>query len=731
MAILILAGAISGHSFLAQTTKSVAPGAPGNDSHWPTAAKNGFGTSNTTSSKIWFTVADGVMSEVFYPTLDVPNVQTLQLIVVGVSKVETESDDTTHRIEVLDPHALTFRQTNTARSGFYTITKTYACDPERNTVLIDIEFDSRIAASVYVYYDPSLNNSGMHDTAWTEGNALVAVDGDKASALISSSGFAFRDEAVRRLGKSRNPSNELEVTNGYLGTSDGLTELKKRWNHTSFKPYARADNGNVVQVAALKGFNGPRWKRNPRTNQMVRIKPHCTLALGFGPNTKDSIRNARASLAKGFARVRNEYETGWHGYVARLRPVGPKYQRQFNMSAMVLKALEDKTCRGAIIASPSTPWGGGPNANEPTISGYHAVWARDLYQVATALYAAGDKPTANRALDYLFKFQQLTDGSFPQNTWVDGRPIGNGLQMDQVALPIVLAYQLGRMDRDTWIRHIKPAAEFIVQNGPGTVQDRWEEKPGYSPATIAAEIAGLVCASRVAEVHEDKSEAVGYLKTADDWARKVDRWTAMSDGMYGDGNYYLRITERGNPDEGAKIEINSGGGTYDQREIVDAGFLELVRLGIKSADDPLILKSIAVVDNLLKIETPPGPAWYRYNHDAYGERLDGQAYDGRTGRGRLWTLLTGERGEFELARGNVNGARKLLDTLSGFANEGFMIPEQVWDRSGPSLAVPGSGTGSATPLAWSMAQFIRLAVNLEKNRNAETPDVVASHYRGR
>jgi len=287
------------------------------------------------------------------------------------------------------------------------------------------------------------------------------------------------------------------------------------------------------------------------------------------------------------------------------------------------------------------------------------------------------------------------------------------------------------MDRDTWIRHIKPAAEFIVRNGPGTVQERWEEKPGYSPATIAAEIAGLVCAAHIAEVHEDKFAAAGYLKTADEWARKVDRWTVTSNGMYGDGNYYLRVTEKGNPDEGAKIEINSGGGTYDQREIVDAGFLELVRLGIKAVDDPLILKSIAVVDNLLKIETPPGPAWYRYNHDAYGERLDGQAYDGRTGRGRLWTLLTGERGEFELARGNVNGARKLLDTLSGFANEGFMIPEQVWDRSGPSSALPGSGTGSATPLAWSMAQFIRLAVNLEKNRNAETPDVVASRYRDR
>ena len=90
--------------------------------------------------------------------------------------------------------------------------------------------------------------------------------------------------------------------------------------------------------------------------------------------------NGQASIRKGFERARAEYTRGWHAYVKTLPRVGPKYQSQFNMAAMVLKGLEDKTYRGAMIASPSTPWGGGPNANEPTTSGYHAVWSRDLYQ---------------------------------------------------------------------------------------------------------------------------------------------------------------------------------------------------------------------------------------------------------------------------------------------------------------------------------------------------------------
>src|SRR5262249_39336414 len=230
---------------------------------------------------------------------------------------------------------------------------------------------------------------------------------------------------------------------------------------------------------------------------------------------------------------------------------------------------------------------------------------------------------ANRALDFLFQLQQKPDGSFPQNSRVDGRPQGNGLQMDQVALPLVLAYQLHRLDRETWRRHIKPAADFIVAHGPATGQDRWEEESGYSPATIAAQIAGLVCAAAAARANHDGRSASNYLAHADDWQRNVARWTATTTGPYGNGNYYLRITENNDPNDGARIEINSGGGTFDEREIVDAGFLELVRLGIKSADDPLIVNSLTVVDKLIRVETDAGSAWYRYNHDAYGERPDG------------------------------------------------------------------------------------------------------------
>jgi glucoamylase len=293
----------------------------------------------------------------------------------------------------------------------------------------------------------------------------------------------------------------------------------------------------------------------------------------------------------------------------------------------------------------------------------------------------------------------------------------------------VLAYQLQRTDRTTWLKHIKPAADFILRKGPTTDQDRWEEKSGYSPATIAAQIAGLVCAAKVAAINGDKITEKLYLEIADKWMGNVERWTATK-GRHGDGHYYLRISQNDDPDDGAQIEINSSNRVADERAILDAGFLELVRLGIKDVNDPLVTESLALIDQLIKVETPAGAGWYRYNHDAYGERPDGGNYDGRTGVGRLWTLLTGERGEYEVARGDLATARRRVDAMMAFANEGKMIPEQVWDRKEsprPELRF-AEGTGSATPLAWSMAQFVRLVINIKEGHNVETPNATSARY---
>ncbi len=701
-----------------------AAGGPGLDAQWQSAGKQAVGTSAASDSKVWFTLANGMLTEVFYPQVDTANVNALQFIVVDprTKTARTERDDANHRVVSLKKDSLTFQQINTAKSGEWKITKTYITDPKRPVVLIQVEFETKTPGlELYIYFDPSINNSGMDDRGFARQRSLVAVEKNIAAALLA--------------------STKLEdLTAGYFGSSDPLTALR------SFGKIPNADrsagSGNVVLAAKV-------------------AKPASfTLALGFGENEKQAERAAAASLKLGFARLRAEYDGQWKKYALSLPEIDGIYRDQFVMAAMVLKAQEDKTYPGASVASLSTPWGGGINGNNVT-SGYHLVWSRDLYHVATAHMALGDKAAALRSLDYLFKYQQREDGSFPQISWLDGRTVGDSIQLDEVSYPLILAYQLGRTDKKTYENHIKRSADYIAKTGPRTQQERWEEEAGYSPSTIAAEIAGLVCAAEIARINGDKDAAERWLAKADEWESNVEKLTATTTGKYGDGNYYLRLTANGDPDAGDKIELNNGAGTFDEREIVDAGFLELVRFGIKRADDPLIVRSLKVVDEKLRVQTPFGDGFYRYNNDGYGETFDGKRWNWDAtwrGKGHLWVLLTGERGQYELAKCPESDAGPLdrtpsakdreclrpaemrLKTMLGMTGEALMLPEQVWSRreipTTPDLQfMPpltfGKGTGSATPLAWSMSQFIRLAVNIKAGHNLETPDIVYRRYAGK
>lgn len=676
-----------------------APGAPGVGSAWTTGAKQGLGTSTTVESKVWYTIAQGIVTEVYFPKVDVPNVQDLQLIVSdGSTFVDLERDATNHKVDLDDPQALTYRQIN-EKSGKYRITRTLVTDPDRPTLLMHTRFQALSGGpyQVYVLYNPSLNNSGKSDTAATSGDALVASDGPVASALVSSIGFT-------------------KMSNGYSGTSsDGLIDLNADKQLTSVFDTA-STSGNVVQIGQVG----------------VGDDTTFTLALGFGSSRPDAATNAKASLAAGFAAVKQKYADGWHAYLASLKPApnsvtSNSLTTQYNVALMTLKAHEDKTFRGANIASLTIPWGQAVGADNCCTAGYHAVWSRDLYQVATAQLAAGDKDAAVRSLDYLLTVQQRPDGSFPQNTLLDGTPVFGSLQMDEVAFPIVLAWQLGRTDAATWAK-LKRSADFIVNRGPGTPQERWEEEGGLSPSTLAAEIAGLICAADIADKNGDSASRERYLDTADDWQRNIEAWMFTTTGPHDNHRYFIRINNNFDPNDGADIEINNGGGHHDERSIVDAGFLELVRLGVKSAADPEIVDSLPEVDAIIRVNTPNGTMFHRYNHDGYGETGNGDPFTG-AGIGRLWPIFNGERGEYELLAGDPAKAVEHLKTMARAANEGFMILEQAWDRQdGRGRFVFGEGTDSATPLAWSMAQFVRLALSIDMGKPVETPAVVAQRY---
>jgi len=665
-----------------------APGGPGEMPRWTPASKEGIGTSLTTASKVWFTLQGGILTEVYYPRLDVADVHGLEFAVSDGRRVWIESRDMRHAIARIDPRALLYRQTSSDAAGRFTLTKTYATDPQRHALLIDVTFVGPAGAALYVLYHPALKNSGYGNTGSVDGGALVAQKEDVASALVATGGFA-------------------ETASGFAGVNDGYTDLLL--HHGLTWRYARADSGNVVQVARI-------------------TRPaHFTLALGFGETPAAALAAARESLRRGFALVRADYARGWSRYLNGLRRAAPTYQGQFDLAAMVVRAHEDKTFPGAIIASMSIPWGPAVPADKANVGGYHLVWARDLYEAATGLMVAGDSATARRALRYLFDVQQKPDGSFPQNSWLDGRPYWTAQQMDEQSYPMILAWQLGVTDSATWERHIRPEAEYVMAHGPATQQERWEEVGGYSPSTMAAEIAGLVCASAIAKVNADTAAARRYLETADAWAAGLEPWLVTTTGHLASHGYYLRINDNRDPNDGYRLDVHNGGGVWDERDVVDQGFIELVRLGIRPASDTIIANSLKVIDATIRIETPSGPDFYRYNHDGYGETWFGGPWLGE-GVGRLWPIFAGERGEYEVARGA--DPTPYLQAMLRFANAGGMIPEQVWDRANPTSGgfAFGSGTGSATPLVWSMAQFLRLAIAARDKRIGEQPAIVAEHF---
>jgi len=694
-----------------------APGAPGVGSSWTTGNKVALGTAANTTSKIWFTAAAGIATEVFYPRADVPNVQDLQYVVTdGSTFTDLERDATSHAVAMPDERALEYTITNTARSGRYRLTNTYITDPDRATLLVRTRFQSLDAGSyqLYVLYNPSLGGGGAGDSgAWDAGSGtLVASDTGVASALAASVGF-------------------VKHSTGYSGSvSDGYADLAA--HRTLTNQYDTASTGgNIVQTAQAP----------------VGGDTTFTQALGFGVDRAGAASTAAASLAGGFTSAESAYRSGWNAHLAGLTTPASVSgdtlrRRTYYVSLMALHAAEDKTYPGASVASPSTPWGGFVNGDSLS-DGYHRVWARDLYQQATALLAAGDRAQATRMTRWLWDRQQVTawtqgdgvwygPGSFPRYSTVSGiagstpQQLGCCEQLDQDAFPIVLASQLGLTDAATWSK-VKLTADHIASFGPDTPGERWEEQSGKSPSTIAAEIAGLICAADIARRNGDTASAGRYESTADSWRAQLEGWTFTTTGYFGDHQYYERIEHDTNPNDTFARGFEDG--TWWERDIVDGGFLDLVRLGVRPAGYGPVQASLAELDAVDKVSTPNGDMWHRYNHDSYGEsQVDGTGWPAGhpTRTGRLWPLLSGERGEYELAAGRP--ATSYLQTMANAGNDGYLIPEQAWDRASQYGFAFGGATGSAAPLNWAAAQYVRLALSIDAGHPVETPAPVTTRY---
>ena len=695
----------------------VAPGAPGMEPRWSHSNKDGIGTAYSADSLLWFTLWRGIVTEVYFPTIDSPQLRDLQFLFTdGATFFHEEKRHLRSTTERPQEHGLGYRVRSESPDGRYRLVKDVLADPHLACLLLRVRVEIvdpalRGRLRMFVLAAPHLKVSGWGNSAAVyrvlDQRILAAEKDDLAVAIATTRPF-------------------LRASAGYVGASDGWTDLNAHRDLTG--EFDRAPNGNVALTGEIP-LDG--------TGEF-------TLGLAFGQSFSAAVTTLFQSLGTPFEVHHRRFQEQWNRTGAHeLAIAGPSHDggRLYRASRAVMLAHEDKLFPGAFIASLSIPWGA--SQGDEDRGGYHLVWVRDMVQTASALLASGSTEAPLRALIYLATRQQA-DGGFPQNFWVDGAPYWRGIQLDEVAFPILLAGRLREQNALAQfdpIPMIKGCTRFLIAHGPATEQDRWEEVSGYSPSTLAVSIAALTVAAGLSAEHGEPALARFIQEYADFLEQHVDRWTATENGTLVPGirRHYVRIRpvpiDATVPDEGPDLGLvrlpnlpPEVPALVPAAEVVDGGFLDLVRYGIRAPDDPLVLDSIRVIDRVLKVETPLGPVWRRYNHDGYGTRDDGGPYDG-WGRGRAWPLLTGERGHAELAAGRDPGP--YLRAMERFATSTGLLPEQVWDEPDrPTLHLElGRPTESAVPLVWAHAEYVKLLRSAADARVYDMLPEVERRYR--
>jgi len=689
-------------------------GGPGLEPRWTSSKKDAVSTAYAASSRIWFTASHGTLNEIYYPTIDRPQTRDMELLFTDEETFfHEEKRDFEYDFHYIDDEALAVRVVANDLGGRYTVTKEFITDPHHPVVLMNvkIEGDEAILSRLkcYALLAPHLDGGGAGNSARSINIAgqrcILAWKNNVSLAFGADCGFT-------------------RSSCGYVGTSDGFQDIsahmRMTWN------FGQALDGNLALMGEID----------------ISKTREFTIAIALGDGHHAALAGMMQTLSTPYELHRKRFIEQWHRALSpsRLAAASTDGGKLMRVSHNVILAHEDKTYSGAFIASASIPWGA--SKSDDDLGGYHLVWTRDMCHSASALLACGRIDTARRALVYL-ACTQHPDGGFAQNFWIDGTPYWSGIQLDEVAFPIILAWRLWKLDGlggfDVF-PFVANAAAFLTRYAPVTQQERWEENAGYSPSTLAAVISALVCAADIIRSH-GSTEMGTFLEDYADWIEAhLDEWTTTNRGVLVPEipYHYMRIRP---PAEGEPFHnVNIPPGMihianrapdekydFEAREVIDGGFLELVRYGVRRHDDPLIIDTLMVVDAVLRIETPYGPCWRRYNHDGYGQRKDGGPYIGY-GQGRAWPILTGERAHYELAAGQ--DITFFISAMERFSSFGGMLPEQVWDYADmPSEGMYfGRSAGSAQPLVWAHAEYVKLLRSVADGQVFDRISVVADRY---
>ena len=751
-ALLVVALAVAAAPAQGTPPTGAAPGGPGALSHFDLARKDCVGTARNRGSKVWFTVADGVLSDVYFPTNDTTNNETLQYVVTdGSTFTDLQTRDMTYTVVAPDDRSLSCRVTARDKDGRYKIVTDYVTDTEREAVVMRSRFTALKGKArdykLYVRFDPTLNGNGGGGTGngGPDSGAIASAGGHTllvGSDPVTATNAANRDYAVPVHSALDADRGFLEVSNGFAGgPSDGLTQLDAL--HRLTGRYATAATGNLVQTARVDlGHDGD-----------------FELALGLADSLGGAISAARGSLKERFHDLSRAYDRTWHRYdgdlIAPRRPKGVSPGRwralvdQYYLSANYVKAAEDKTFPGAVAAALASPWGQAVSAGDPAntyFGSYREVFARDLYEAWTALLVAGDRQTARSMTRFLFERQQLPDGSMPRNSLTNGKPAPDSFntQLDECAYPLVMALAVGLTGKQYYEDHIKPAANFVATRGPSFGPERWEEQSGFSPSTISAEIAGLIAAAKIAKRNGDAPSARVWRATADEFQRNLKRWTLTTNGPLSPDPYFIRLSKTRRSRTRPSATTPATAAPHRSTNADHRRRLPRVRAPRRARRGRPGPRALA---RRRRRDDPTHDRHRRGLLPLQRRRLRRR----RHGRAPLGALEQGHRPPVARPRRRARpvGARprrrrrggRRLEAMHGTAHGVGLIPEQAWELpdlarspfgTDPTIASigfeNGKAAGSAAALTWSAGQFVRLMRDVSAGRVLDRPRYTTRRY---
>jgi glucoamylase len=709
---MIMGPDIEKHDDTKLQERKPAPGRPGNKPTWNTGHKTAVGTSISSRSRIWFTIAHGYLNEIYFPDVDRANTRCIRFLVSdGSNFLSDEAPDTENEVGAIEPGIPAFKIRIRDKQNRFIIDKEIITDPHCDALIMRVRFKpSSPDLRLYVFVNPHMGDEGEDNNGWVgqyKGTRMLFAErGGLGLALACSAPFK-------------------QMSAGYMGVSDGLTYLRS--TGTLSEEHTIAEHGHVGLTGEID------WRHN---NGEFRI------AVGFGGRPAEAGLQARGCLLRDFETIRRSYIDGWREFHSGLTDLTDGRDGDlFRVSAAIARIHESKRFPGAFVASLSVPWGFA--RGDKDIGGYHVLWPRDLSATVIGLMACGDQDSPVRALYYLACTQE-SDGHWNQNQWLDGTKHWTSRQMDETSYPILLAdaqRRAGKLDCAEIWPMVRKTATYMAVNGPVTDEDRWEDVGGYAIFSMAVEIAALLTSADFAAECGESGTAEFLRDTADAWNDMIDELTYVSGTdlaqRHGVAGYYLRATPpeaiSGKPLESLSLVLrNHPKGEQNKRavDIVSPDALALVRYGLRAADDPRMLDTIKVIDATLMTQTKTGPVWHRYTEDGYGEQKDGAPFNKQTGIGRGWPLLAGERAHYEIARGNLACVEALKRTMEAQTTQCGLIPEQIWD----DFDIPerdlfnGHPSGSGCPLVWAHAEYISLLRSMRDRKVWNMPPQTIERY---